>query len=454
MTRSACPLNAFRSSCWALLLSLAGCAEASVAESAVAVCQRAAACGELAPGGLGACVRAETEARAHVARQSDDPVCLASLDGLLACVALQPCGAGPCEGCRGALEVLDASRRSGRCSFRSTDSLCGAAGDDLGLRDDGGLDAGPGGDGDAGPGGGGDSGTQDLGVVPEDVDCPSGPGVPNPEGLRGPCCSRRSNAERRDAVTLRLNGFTFRSPASLAPPPIGATPLVNALLQQWVDEERFNLLVEVAGDSRTVTVTLGGGIRERASMGDAFRFASGDAPVDEASRALLRDAGRWDPVFAAGVYEGDQLDLEPAESMVVWPAFLPSGARTLELPLRAARLRGLSLDPTRTCAGRRDPSLEPSGFAAGGTFEAFIHVDDVLGMRVVNPPLSRPLCGLLAQTVDLDEDCDPADRSSWTVLPEARCVGNACWVGRCDPATTCNAWHLEAAASAAGVAIE
>ncbi len=293
-------------------------------------------------------------------------------------------------------------------------------------------------------GGGGDGG----GMGGE---CPRGPAIPDEAGLSLPCCSRASNASRLDDVQLRLSSIRFLSPGSLT-----ATPLINGLLQQAIDEERFNWMLRVTGAEGSVSVAMGAGLRED---GPVFRLPSDEAEVDtESPNPLKADASRWNPPSVMATYgtsgEFDTLNFDGPSDFVSIPVFNAAGAILLEFPLSDTTFSDIELYDDRTCAGARNTSVPNIGFSAGGRFETFVTIADVIDFEVNNPPLSGPLCQLLAQTGNFSEECDPDNRTTWVVLPDSTCDDTGCTLGGCDGMTDCNAWQITAEVSLAGVDIQ
>lgn len=287
-----------------------------------------------------------------------------------------------------------------------------------------------------------------VGPCPEGADTP-----PDPEGISLPCCARSSNADRLGDVQLRLTSVRFTAPDSVNPDTAG--PLTNSLLQQAIDQERFNWTLRIQDDGGAVTVQAGGGIRQD---GGALAFANGNATTPMGDNPLLADPSRWDPSTTPGEYTGNTfMQTEPAGFTSV-PVFNVEGNVLLEFPLQSTSFT-LELDDTRTCAGVRRNDFSGIKFEAAGTLETFTRVEDTVGFEVNQPPLppGTQLCAILGQfgpPLGLTSPCDPNERSAWGVLPDSVCDETGCTLGGCDGMTTCNAWRVAANISAAAYDIQ
>jgi hypothetical protein len=76
-----------------------------------------------------------------------------------------------------------------------------------------------------------------------------------------------------------------------------------------------------------------------------------------------------------------------------------------------------------------------------------------LHRSVVIPPINTTLCNFIAGMATATASCTTVPQADWFVPPDALCSESGC-VTTCDPATTCNAWALQAEFAAHGVEID
>ncbi|MBX3250467.1 MAG: hypothetical protein KF901_25045 [Myxococcales bacterium] len=287
-------------------------------------------------------------------------------------------------------------------------------------------------------GGGETDAGMDGGETPEG--CPPPTAAPNcgdMGGQMGACCYRASNATRQDAPEYRMAQLRLSEPRSLS------NAIILNILNQAIEEERFNWLIRVTGADAdgAVTITTGFG---RGNADGTFTFADGDAPGPE-------DPNRWDPQMLEGTLTGETVTTGSLNEVFAVPVLNTDGTEViLELPLRGFRVIGATMSEERSCIGNRSGNAYCS---RDGTVETFIAVEDADGI-VNQPPVVARLCWLLSGDLGAGEvECASRPRSEWTIPPNALCDGGNCTTGACDPLTDCNAWRVVGGFSAHGVNI-
>lgn len=302
--------------------------------------------------------------------------------------------------------------------------------------------AGCGNDGNGTPGE--DGGTTDTGVTDPCEDLREV--APDPEGLMGPCCYRKSNADDLANPEFRIAGVDLQTPPSIG------NPVVAVALAEPIDEEIFNWLlrIEGAGADGDVMITTGYGLRNPDAT---FRFADGDAPTADGG-----DPARWDPVNEPGTLEGETVTSQPASETIVLPVFDEAGETVqIELPLKSLELEMANMSEQRSCIGER---ARTSFDTSQGFVRTFITVEDAKAGRIEIPGFMNTLCNLIAgRGASAEGDCDSVDRSEWMYTPDSLCEGITCTEDPgdgsvCDPMTDCNAWLVTGGFAAQGVEIE
>ena len=285
---------------------------------------------------------------------------------------------------------------------------------------------------------GDDSGGGDMqDAAPPVAMCPSD-GVPNAEGLSGPCCARRSNADQLGSPELRVTRLRLDGPGVLG------TTIVYQALKDSLDQELFNwlLLIENAEMDGTVNITTGYGARNEDST---FSFASGNAPEPG-------DPNRWDPGMATATLSGDVITDSQLSGTVTVPILQEGSTEVqLELPLQGLVLDSMTLSEDRTCIGLYESNDYDT---MQGTLSTFITVADARIGMVEIPPIMSTLCNFIAGMGKCD---DGTPQSEWTAPPDSLCSDSGCMAdpgdGSVCEAEACNAWQLSGGFAAAGVDI-
>jgi len=276
-------------------------------------------------------------------------------------------------------------------------------------------------------------------TAPPPNNCPFG------EAQTEPCCYRSSNAANLDNPQLRVSGVQLTSPPSLS------TIVVTALLTQSLDDELFNWLIEADITGTDVAITTGYGIK---NADDTFSFTMGTAPGPG-------DANRWNPVIAAGTIAGESVSAPELNETFTVPVLNEDGSEvTLELPLRNLTLNMADLTEDRSCVGER--VLGGRWLTDSGALQAYITVEDAdAGLLIVEDAgINTTLCMFTANIMGEPDGTTCADvaQDTWPTQPDALCEPAGCSQDPgddsvCDPATTCNAWFLQAGFAAQGVVI-
>lgn len=271
--------------------------------------------------------------------------------------------------------------------------------------------------------------------------CPTD-NTPAPEEQMGSCCWRHSNADQLDTPELRLNYLQIVAP-------IGsqlATQTLTHILVDSMQQEHFNWLIrgEGTGGDGPVTITTGFGTRQ---ADGTYAFSQG---------AGSGDPDTWCPVQMDATLAGETVTSEPIEGAVTVPVFDTTGTTLqLELTLREVEIDTATLSEDRSCIGWRVANFR---YAPQGQLSGFIEVATAREGMINVPPVSTTVCSAIAGSLSDATYCD-RDQSEWTTKPDSLCDESGCRVNQpcmsdvCDPATTCNAWHLVAQFAAAGVDI-
>ncbi len=283
----------------------------------------------------------------------------------------------------------------------------------------------------------------DGGPVAEDsgpvtVTCPTRD-IPSPEQQEGPCCYRRSQADRLDHPELRLRFIAIDEPAAS---PL-ASRTVESVLNLALGKETFNWLFQItgAGEDGAIQITTGYGSRN----------ASGSYTLGSAT---------YPTVTLDGTITGDRLATESVPGPLDIPIFDDTGT-TLQmvLRLRSLKLDEANLSAERSCVGAR----RGNAFTTDATLEAFVTVADARAGTIDVDPIHSTLCSVIAGELSTPSGGTPLcdqPQSAWTAKPDSLCDESGCTpnpagaTSVCDPDTTCNAWHLVAQFAAVGIEIE
>jgi len=271
--------------------------------------------------------------------------------------------------------------------------------------------------------------------------CPSGPQIPDPEGLLGACCYRTSNARCLDGPQFRMAALSVTEPSTLA------NPVVRSALNQAMDEERFNWLLSVSIEGSRVSVEAGNGLR---NPDPTFSFSDGDASPPG-------DPNRWDPPLPwEGMLVGENLTTSAwGRPMRVAVLDDIAGHAMFELPLTAFEITHMSMTEGRSCVGARESR---SYTTMDGSFVAYIEVLEADLTPVTLPPINTSLCNFIRGAFSATAPCTTVDATTWAAPPNARCEGGTCNMD-CTPnaalsnPTACNAWRLSGGFAAQGVTI-
>jgi hypothetical protein len=290
-------------------------------------------------------------------------------------------------------------------------------------------------------GGGADTGTPDAG----DTGTPMGSCYFGDE-QSPPCCYRTSNADRLDSPALRVSGVQLSTPPSLS------SIIVTQLLVDALNEELFNwlILAEVSGTTAEITTGYG---EKNADSSFSFTMGSASPPGDP---------DRWNPVTVTGAIDGETVSTPVLDSTFTVPVLTEDGSAVqLELPLRNLSVTMATLTEERSCVGVTQPGGRWD--TSQGRVTAYITTVDADAGRLQVPEagIDTTLC-LFTANIPMStegESCFNVDQAEWDIQPDALCPDDsACQQDPgdgsvCDPATTCNAWYIDAGFAAQGVTI-
>jgi hypothetical protein len=252
------------------------------------------------------------------------------------------------------------------------------------------------------------------------------------EGLSPPCCYARSNADRLGRAQLRFVALDHDLPIALS--------------RDAVDEVTFTMLtrslhvvvVEIEQrDSGETTIRFGTAVRSRDQTDVAYSWPNDDAPGPG-------DPSRWNPRSGVAAMNGERLSSEPLVDPVTIPMWNPDATVAAEVVWANVQFDGVELSVDRSCAGALPSAGGTSVWEyGGGRFSAFAPVESLrLG--------ALPVIGISACTFLAGTPCD-RPQGEWRNQPDSRCEeGASCTFGGCDPASSCNAFRLEARVGLAG----
>lgn len=279
----------------------------------------------------------------------------------------------------------------------------------------------------------------DAPVAPSDTpaSCPR-MNVPSPEEQMLPCCYRVSQADQLDAPEARLRFLDITAPAGS--PLAGST--VGDLLNTSLREETFNWLFRLEGADADGPVTITTGFGRRETDG-TYTFAAATDPTE------------WAPVNLMGTITGESVTSERFDGTLTVPIFNEEMTTVqIELELEQVSVLSTTLSENRSCIGRLRNAVT---FDTAATLGGFITVESARAGMIMYPGIDASLCGVVAGSL-LDPDYCAQPQSDWMVQPDSICDATGCqrngMGGTCDPATTCNAWYLEADFAAVGIDIQ
>ncbi len=274
------------------------------------------------------------------------------------------------------------------------------------------------------------------------VMCPA-MNTPAPEEQMGSCCYRHSNAGV-DTPEFRLTYIDITAPEGS---PLTQS-LLTSVLAQSMQEEHFNWLVRVGGTSDG-SVDLVTGFGRRQDDG-TYQFSQGAAGSNG-------DPDTWCPVTMAGTLSGDSLTSQAAPSVVTVPIYDTTGTTLqLELSLRQVQIDNATWGEDNSCVGWK--LNLPYRYHTDATLSGYIDVASARDGMINVAPITTTVCSAIAGSLTDATYCDQ-DQSAWMVKPDSLCDDTGCMVNSagmtdvCDPATTCNAWHIVADFAASGVDI-
>ena len=259
--------------------------------------------------------------------------------------------------------------------------------------------------------------------------------------MDGPCCARRSNQDQLDSPELRIAAFDIRSPEVLS------TPLINGLINSFLDQETFNWIVQIAGadSDGEILVRTGSGVRD-----------------PEAGRFWFADEMDLEPITLKAQLSKEVVSSAASNTFFVLPIFdeLPSAGRIIEpavqIPIRGLTLIGLPLTEARSCVGERGTGDNSGRYTTPGMLDGYITVSDAMDV-LVGDPVNNMLCNILSCDLTCG-DCETTPVEQWTHQPDSICDSEGCTQNQsdnmiCDPLTECNAWKLTANIAAHAVDI-
>jgi hypothetical protein len=271
----------------------------------------------------------------------------------------------------------------------------------------------------------------------------------------GICCARTNlDGTYVDTPEMRLKYLQIVAPvgSTLASTTIGS--VLNANMQS----EKFVWLVRVqtpaGGGDGPVSITTGFG-RPNAVTPITYSFSLGTA-------AMPMDPGAWCPVQLSGTLTGETITSQPYSGVVTVPIFdmaEPTPNVTVQLVLRQLQIDIANWsDATRTCIGWK--SGRPFTYIPQGTLSGYIEVTTAKAGALNVSGIMTTLCGAIAGSLSDPAYCEQS-QSAWMTPPDSICdpttsicrVNQPCMSDVCDPATTCNAWHLIAHFAAGAVNI-
>lgn len=253
------------------------------------------------------------------------------------------------------------------------------------------------------------------------------------------CCFRVSQAANQDAPELRIRFIDVQQPANS---PLAQT-IVETVLNQAFERETFNWLVRFTGAASDgpIEIMTGFGIR---NADGSFTF----------------DTGMYAPAVIPGTIANNVVNSDVYPGPLVVPVYDTAGTMLqIEFPLRDLSIHDQTLTAERSCVGRR----QGRSFVPGAELRGYVSVEDAMGRMINVPPVTATLCDVLAGEISTPMGetsyCVRTPRTSWAAPPDSLCDTTGCsenaegMTDVCDPATTCNAWHLVAQFAANGVEI-
>ena len=272
--------------------------------------------------------------------------------------------------------------------------------------------------------------------------CPTD-GVPNADELMGPCCWRDDQSTQHDAPELRLNYLEITEPTGS---PLASATL-RTVLNRSMQDESFNWLMRFEGADADGAVNVLTGFGRR-NMDGTYNFSDGTG----------MDMPSWCPAQIPGALTGERVTSDEIPGTLTIPVFNDAGTMLqVELALRSLSIVEANWTEGRACIGAK--SNRPLLYTTGATLSAYIEVEGSRTQMIDVPPVVTTVCAAIAGALDLASYCEDNAQGDWTIPPDSLCDAAGCTQNAdgmtdvCDPATTCNAWHLVAGFAAAGVDI-
>jgi hypothetical protein len=285
----------------------------------------------------------------------------------------------------------------------------------------------------------------DAPVAPADAPrtCPSS-GVTGDPGVMGACCYRRSQADQHDAPELRLRYIEIVEPPD--PSPLHGT-IVGGVLNTALQEETFHWLFrsEGAETDGPITITTGFG---RRNADWTYSFSTG---------AAGGDPDTYLPVTIPATLTGESITSGVITDPLTVPIFDEAGEVVqIELILHSIQVLSTTLSEDRSCI---DALAARGTFSTAASLSGYIRVDEAIDGVIMLSGITASLCGVVAGSVTSATYCTDNAQGTWMVNPNSLCdaAGLCHRDGEagvdCDPATTCNAWYLEANFASHGIDI-
>lgn len=276
--------------------------------------------------------------------------------------------------------------------------------------------------------------------------CPT-TNVPDPDMQTLPCCYRDSQADTLSAPEMRLRYIEISSPA--APSPLGGSA-VQDILNTALQEETFNWLFRTTGADADGPIDIVSGFGRRNAATGTYRFSAGMADP-------AMDPDTYLPITLTANLTGETVTSAPVTDALTVPIFDEAGLVVqIELVLHSVQILSTTLSESRSCIGSY---VSRGNFDTAATLAGFIQVDEARMGTIMVAGISASLCGVVAGSITDAMYCETNPQSAWMVMPDSMCdAGGVCMRNgmgvTCDPATTCNAWYLEADFAAVGIDIE
>ena len=298
-------------------------------------------------------------------------------------------------------------------------------------------------------------------TTPAPVDAPTAPsdapvvlvcpttGVPDPDMQTLPCCFRDSQADTRDAPEMRLRYIDISFPPS--PSPLSGS-VVGGILNTALQEETFNWLFRTTGADADGPVEITTGFGRRNATTGTYHFSAGAAGTEG-------DPDTYLPITLAATLTGESVVADPVITPLTVPIFDEAGTTVqIELVLHSVQILSTTLSADRSCIGALMNSR--GVFTTAATLGGYIDVTEARAGVIMVSGITASLCGVVAGSITDATYCETNPQADWMVMPDSMCdAGGVCHRDGeggvdCDPATTCNAWYLEADFAAHGIDIE